>query len=117
VPSDSFDEVHFEAGGGAPVEEVVAQIGVVVGRPELLQNERLERRTVDFIRRVEGASGSDRPIHPGIEEVELRVHDDSPRGALPEDGEPRGEQEVLEDREVVLDHRPASSLDACVACS
>src|SRR5437867_997998 len=97
------DEVDLIAPAGPPVVQRVAEAAVVVEGPELLEEERLQRRSLHLLRHVQRAARADRAEHARVEEVELRMRDEPAFGPPGEHGQPDGDQQILEDREVVLD--------------
>jgi hypothetical protein len=90
----------------------ISETVVVVDRPQVLEHDRLQRRTVRFLGRVERASRPERPEGAGIEEEELRMSGELPFSVPREVRDPHRDEEILESREVSLD---GSSLDRAVA--
>src|SRR5262245_5481881 len=95
-------EINLVPVGCPPVVERIAEIAVVVQRPQLLEHQRFQGRTADFLGSIEWTPWPDGLIDAGIEEVELWMGDDAALGPPREDGKPDGDQQILEDAEVIL---------------
>ena len=84
------DEIHLVARGRAPVVQAVTQAAVIVERACLLQKQRLQRRPMNLLWRIQRTARADGLEHAGVEIIEFRVRNQAALGAFGEDRQPHG---------------------------
>lgn len=93
-------QVHLQPRRRPPVMKLVLPSQVLVERAKLLEHQGLQRGPADLRLRIQGAPGTDRLKHPGVEEIELGMSHHPPFGPSLEHRQPQADQEILENGKV-----------------
>ena len=102
-------EIDFLSRVRPPETQCVACSAVVYPCSQLLKDKALQRGSVDFGGQIERPLRADGAEYAGVEEIELVVSDESARCPPRERRQSRRHQQIDEDREIGVHHRPAHS--------
>lgn len=102
-------EINFLPRMRPPKTQCVASSAVVDPRSQLLKDKSLQRGTVDFGGQIEWSLRADCAKDAGIKEIELVVSDEPALSPPRERRQSRRHQQIDENREVGVHHRPAHS--------